>query len=236
MSDTFAAPTNYFQERAGHMQSRRRWSQRKYLIVFATTIFVVSVAMPALGGPKALSAASALSTAKKALKLAKKADKKATQALNEGGPRGPQGTIGPVGAAGQVGPQGTIGLVGAAGQVGPQGVKGDTGQSGARGETGVTGPTGETGSPGAPGPNGVVTVVEAKSGVLAVDANSSNSGTATCPVGMKRTGGGVLTSSATVRVSETHGGGSDRMWTARVTNSSGVEHAFIVVAYCVTSG
>jgi Collagen triple helix repeat (20 copies) len=95
-----------------------------------TVLFVVSVAMPALGGPTAFSAASALSTAKKALKLAKSANKKANQALEQSGtagPRGPQGPIGPEG------PQGTQGIQG------PKGDKGDAGTNGTNGANGAPG-------------------------------------------------------------------------------------------------
>ena len=45
---------------------KRRLSRRVYLVGFATLILIVSVAMPALGGPNAYSAASALLTARKA--------------------------------------------------------------------------------------------------------------------------------------------------------------------------
>ena len=119
-----------------------------------------------------------------------------------------------------------------AGSQGERGLQGVPGQPGTQGEPGTPGAPGEPGTPGAPG---VVNVVEAQSGVLAVAANGSDSAVATCPEGMKRTGGGVLTSSASVRVSETHGGGNQREWTARVSNSSGVDQAFNVVAYCVIS-
>ena len=103
-----------------------RMSRRASIAVLtvASLVFVVSFAMPALGGPTALSAASALSTAKKALKLAKKADKKATQALEDTGARGPQGPVGPAGPTGATGASGAPGAPGPQGQQGIQGPPG----------------------------------------------------------------------------------------------------------------
>lgn len=79
------------------------------VVLLASLVFLVSIAVPALGGPRTLSAASAVSTAQKALKLATTADKNAKKALKQGGPRGPQGPIGPSGAAGANGAQGPAG-------------------------------------------------------------------------------------------------------------------------------
>jgi hypothetical protein len=49
-------------------------------IVVLAVVFALSYAVPAIGGPGALSSASPLSIAKKALKTAKKADRRAKQA------------------------------------------------------------------------------------------------------------------------------------------------------------
>ena len=46
-----------------------------------TVVFVLSSAVPAIGGPGALSSASPVKLAKRALKTAKKADKRSKQAL-----------------------------------------------------------------------------------------------------------------------------------------------------------
>lgn len=115
---------------------RRFMSRRSAisLMVIASLVFVVSFAVPAMGGPKALSAASALSTAKKALRIAKRADRNANKALSNTGARGPQGPVGPAGPAGAAGPGGPAGPQGAAGATGP---KGDTGATGAAGANGT---------------------------------------------------------------------------------------------------
>jgi hypothetical protein len=77
-------------------------------VAIASTVFVASIAAPALGGPDAFSAASVKATAQKALKIAKRADKTARKKAA----RGPQGPIGPAGAPGQAGPAGQPGKPG----------------------------------------------------------------------------------------------------------------------------
>jgi hypothetical protein len=49
-------------------------------VVALVLVFTLSYAVPALGGPRALSSASPVSLAKKAMKTAKRADRKAGQA------------------------------------------------------------------------------------------------------------------------------------------------------------
>jgi hypothetical protein len=69
-------------------------------------ILLVSLAVPALGGPNAVSAVSALKIAKKALKKANAADKRSKRALREAqdpGPAGPPGAQGPAGVQGAPG-------------------------------------------------------------------------------------------------------------------------------------
>jgi hypothetical protein len=136
------------------------------LMVIASMVFVVSFAVPAMGGPKALSAASALSTAKKALKIAKRADKNAKKALNNTGARGPQGPVGPTG------PQGSQG---ASGSPGPKGDKG------APGEQGEQGPAGSS-----TGYARIVTISDPPSGQpnATVDANRSTAGTTVSRAGV----------------------------------------------------
>jgi hypothetical protein len=68
-----------------------------------------SLAVPALGGPKAVSAVSALKMAKKALSKANQADRRSEQALAEAQKRGPQGPPGAPGPAGVRGPAGSPG-------------------------------------------------------------------------------------------------------------------------------
>jgi hypothetical protein len=80
----------------------------------ATAVAVVLLtAVPALGGPNALtSAASPLKIAKNALKVAKAADKRSRTALAQAkvpGPAGPAGVAGPVGATGPAGAAGAPG-------------------------------------------------------------------------------------------------------------------------------
>lgn len=119
---------------------RRRAAAAATLI--ASALFCVSVAVPAMGGPTALSAANVVTTAKRALSTAKKADKKATTAKatadralataqqRAGAPTGPQGATGPAGPAG---------AKGAPGPKGDKGEKGDRGDRGPAGERGATG-------------------------------------------------------------------------------------------------
>ena len=132
---------------------------RSLLVILTAVVLAATVAVPAFGGPKTLSAAVAIKEARKALKLASSADKKASAALQATsastapraeGSAGPQGVRGETGAAGATGPQGTAGPQGA---TGPQGTKGETGKTGATGSTGLTGPTGPA------GPSGVVKVL-----------------------------------------------------------------------------
>ena len=83
----------------------------------ASVLFTVTVAVPALGGPNALSAATLAQKVKKALKLSKQANKRSKQALNragEPGPQGPQGLQGLQGVQGVQGQQGTPGAPGSA--------------------------------------------------------------------------------------------------------------------------
>jgi hypothetical protein len=74
----------------------------------AVALLLVSLAVPAAGGPNAVSAVSALKLAKRALKKANTADRRARQALREvdrigQGPPGPAGPAGPAGAPGPAG-------------------------------------------------------------------------------------------------------------------------------------
>jgi Collagen triple helix repeat (20 copies) len=91
------------------------------LLAVGTAAFALSSAVPAIGGPSAVTSASVAATAKKALALAKKADRNAKKALAQ---RGPAGAAGPQGAQGAPGPQGAVGPAGAKGD---KGDKGDTG-------------------------------------------------------------------------------------------------------------
>jgi hypothetical protein len=79
-------------------------------VLAAATFLVASLAVPALGGPQAVSTANALKLAKKALQKANRADKRAKQALREADKVSAQGgTQGPPGPAGAAGPAGTQG-------------------------------------------------------------------------------------------------------------------------------
>jgi hypothetical protein len=79
-------------------------------VLVAASFLVASLAVPALGGPQAVSATSALKVAKKALQKANQADKRSKQALREAdkvsAQGGAQGPPGPAGAAGPGGAQG----------------------------------------------------------------------------------------------------------------------------------
>ena len=103
-------------------------------VLVAAAVLVVSLAVPALGGPNAVSAVSALKVAKKALKKANQADKRARQALREadkvaaqGGAQGPPGRQERPAPAGAVGKDavrvsvtyvdGSVGTTGATGYV-----------------------------------------------------------------------------------------------------------------------
>lgn len=128
------------------------WARRRRAAAAATLIasafLCVSIAVPAMGGPTALSVASAVSTAKRALSTAKKADKRAKQAkatadraLKASQQRGGQGPAGPQGATGPAGPAGAAGAKGATGDRGP---KGDQGERGPAGAAPTVVPSGET--------------------------------------------------------------------------------------------
>ncbi|MDQ1741552.1 MAG: hypothetical protein QOE53_3204 [Pseudonocardiales bacterium] len=60
---------------------KRSAPSRSTLVGVVAVVALLGMVVPALGGPKAFSAASPLSIAKKALKTAKKANKKSTKAL-----------------------------------------------------------------------------------------------------------------------------------------------------------
>lgn len=94
---------------------RSIWSRRAAVVAVAAAILVVSVAVPAFGGPRAVSAVNAVKLAKKALKKANQADKRSKQALAEAQKVGSQTTPG---ARGQQGPAGAPGAAGAAGRDG----------------------------------------------------------------------------------------------------------------------
>jgi hypothetical protein len=92
----------------GNMKLKRK------VLISAVSVSVVllsgSLAVPALGGPKAVSAVNALKMAKNALKKANQADQRSKQALAEAqsasARRGAQGPPGPQGAQGAPGPSG----------------------------------------------------------------------------------------------------------------------------------
>lgn len=94
-------------------RSRRRLAALGLVCALAL-LLLVSVVVPAFGGPHALAAASPTSLAKKALRLAKSADKNSKEALKQarrvsakGGPAGPQGIQGAPGQQGPAGPSGS---------------------------------------------------------------------------------------------------------------------------------
>jgi len=93
----------------------RRSRQFWLLIALAAAGLSLTIAVPALGGPQALSAASPMTVAKRALSSAKRAEAKADQALRMRQARGPAGPGGPAGAAGAQGPAGAPGAQGPAG-------------------------------------------------------------------------------------------------------------------------
>jgi hypothetical protein len=95
----------------------RRWIV--VVIGITSALLISSVAVPAFGGPPALTAARPGKVAKKALRLAKRADRRAKRALRQSdrvearsGPRGAQGPPGPAGPQGPGGPQGPQGPAG----------------------------------------------------------------------------------------------------------------------------
>jgi hypothetical protein len=94
------------------MSSKRRARPALIASIATAGVVAMSTAVPALGGPSALSSATPLSVAKRALKVARAADKRSKQALAKAGKAGPAG---PAGANGANGTNGTNGAAGAPG-------------------------------------------------------------------------------------------------------------------------
>jgi hypothetical protein len=86
---------------------RETVSRGSVIAAVAVALLLVSLAVPAVGGPNAVSAVSALKLAKKALKKANAADRRSKQALMEAQTPGPAGPRGPAGPAGVQGPSGS---------------------------------------------------------------------------------------------------------------------------------
>lgn len=98
--------------------------------VLAGAVFIVSLTVPAHGGPQRASQQPASVIAGKALRIARKASVRSKRALvvaARPGPVGPTGSRGPIGLRGPAGPRG------------PDGQRGPTGAQGARGPTGPAG-------------------------------------------------------------------------------------------------
>ena len=156
------------------------------------------------------------------------------------GAAGPTGPQGPVGETGAIGPQGAIGVTGATGAQGPigetgatgaQGPIGETGATGAQGpigETGATGPQGPIGETGATGAQGTIgdtgatglTAWERKISVPCNSAGDSVSCTATCSLGKKVLGGGIINTNAIWQVIQSYPA-SDSSWTTTLTRPTG---------------
>ena len=144
------------------------------------------------------------------------------------GAAGPTGPQGPVGETGAIGPQGAIGVTGATGAQGPIGETGATGAQGPIGETGATGaqgPIGETGATGAQGTIGDtgatgLTAWERKISVPCNSAGDSVSCTATCSLGKKVLGGGIINTNAIWQVIQSYPA-SDSSWTTTLTRPTG---------------
>lgn len=83
-------------------------------VTVSAALLLGSLAVPAMGGPQALSAANALKTAKRALSKANQADKRSKRALREAqkvtAKTGGQGPPGASGAPGPAGPSGRDGF------------------------------------------------------------------------------------------------------------------------------
>jgi hypothetical protein len=151
-------------------------------IVVAAALFTISIAVPAMGGPTALSAASLSSKVKKALSTAKAAKSTADSALAKAAQAlAVSGAVGPKGDPGQTGPKGNDGAPGAPGAAGPAGPKGASGSNGAVGPTGPAGANGSNGGVGPTGPAG---------------ANATADGPGIMSGRIVASGGGCMTGSA----------------------------------------
>jgi hypothetical protein len=82
------------------------------VICLAAFLLVATVAVPAFGGPRAMSATNALKVAKKALKKANEADQRSREALAKAEKVGAKSVPGPAGAQGAQGAQGPSGSPG----------------------------------------------------------------------------------------------------------------------------
>lgn len=154
-------------------------------IVVAAALFTISIAVPAMGGPTALSAASLASKVKKALSTAKAAKSTADSALAKASQAlAVSGAVGPKGDPGQTGPKGNDGAPGAPGAAGAAGPKGTTGDIGPKGPTGATGANGTNGTNGGVGPTGPA------------GANATADGPAIFSGRIVASGGGCMTGSA----------------------------------------
>ncbi len=154
--------------------------------------------------------------------------------IGETGATGPQGPIGETGATGAQGPigetgatgaQGSIGETGATGAQGPIGETGATGPLGPTGDTGAIGPQGSVGVTGAAGPQGDTGLTGLASWERIVSATCNSTGnsvtcTATCSLGKKVLGGGIINTNAIWQVIQSYPA-SDSSWTTTLTRPTG---------------
>jgi len=104
----------------------------------------------------------------------------ATGPQGDTGAAGATGPQGDTGATGATGPQGDTGATGATGPQGADGAQGATGPQGADGAQGATGPQGDIGPQGPAGDFAQIDVVPGDT-INIANANTTSSGTATCP-------------------------------------------------------